>query len=88
MLGKIIFAMTIHKTQGSEFDHVLMLLPEEAERLLSRELIFTGLTRAKSGFTLLAEKAIWQAGIARQIEREGGLRQALKAIETSLCSPT
>lgn len=75
-----VFAMTIHKTQGSEFDEVLMLLPEDAERLLSRELIFTGLTRAKRRLTLLASADVWQTGVERRIEREGGLRQALERV--------
>lgn len=74
-----VFAMTVHKTQGSEFDEVLLLLPPEAERLLSRELVFTGLTRARQRCTVLAEEAVWDAAVARRVVREGGLRKALLA---------
>lgn len=47
------FAMTVHKSQGSEFNHVAMVLPEARSRVLTRELVYTGITRAKENFTLL-----------------------------------
>ncbi len=47
------FAMTVHKSQGSEFNHVAMVLPETRSRVLTRELVYTGITRAKENFTLL-----------------------------------
>ena len=47
------FAMTVHKSQGSEFDHVALLLPPVRSPVLTRELVYTGITRAKSRFTLL-----------------------------------
>ena len=48
------FAMTVHKSQGSEFAHVLLVLPEDDSPVLTRELVYTGITRAKQAFTLVA----------------------------------
>lgn len=50
------FAMTVHKSQGSEFRHVALVLPETRGPVLTRELVYTGITRAKSQFTLLASR--------------------------------
>ena len=50
------FAMTVHKSQGSEFDHVALILPPVRSPVLSRELIYTGITRAKTHFTLLESR--------------------------------
>jgi exodeoxyribonuclease V alpha subunit len=47
------FAITVHKSQGSEFNHVALVLPENISPVLTRELIYTGITRAKDRFTLL-----------------------------------
>jgi exodeoxyribonuclease V alpha subunit len=46
-----VFALTVHKSQGSEFTHVAMALPESLSPILTRELIYTGITRAKQWFT-------------------------------------
>lgn len=51
------FAMTVHKSQGSEFNHVAMVLPETRSPVLTRELVYTGITRAKENFTLLESHA-------------------------------
>ena len=51
------FAITVHKSQGSEFNHVLLALPEHSSPALTRELVYTGITRAKENFTLLESKA-------------------------------
>lgn len=51
------FAMTVHKSQGSEFQHVALLLPETRSPVLTRELVYTGITRAKAQFTLLESRA-------------------------------
>ena len=51
------FAITVHKSQGSEFDHVTLVLPESRSPILTRELIYTGITRAKENFTLLESSA-------------------------------
>lgn len=69
-----VFAMTIHKTQGSEFDHVIMILPNQAEnRLLSRELIYTGVTRAKSKLSIACLPSVWRHGVDVKIQRFSNL---------------
>ncbi len=73
-----VFAMTIHKSQGSEFDEVLVVLPEEDNRILSRELVYTGITRAKKKVILLAEKEILRLALTRNIVRASGLTDFLR----------
>ncbi len=51
------YAMTVHKSQGSEFNHVALVLPDTMSRVLTRELIYTGITRAKENFSLIETKA-------------------------------
>jgi exodeoxyribonuclease V alpha subunit len=72
-----VFAMTIHKSQGSEFDRVLLVLPERDSPLLTRELLYTGLTRARSAVELWANEDILRQAIGRQVRRASGLREAL-----------
>lgn len=76
---KTVFAMTIHKSQGSEFDEVLVVLPEEDNRILSRELVYTAVTRAKKAVRLVAEKEILRLALSRNIERTSGLVDLLTA---------
>ncbi|WDN90296.1 exodeoxyribonuclease V alpha subunit [Desulfosarcina sp. BuS5] len=72
-----VFAMTVHKSQGSEFDDVLMILPEKDTPVLTRELIYTGITRARQSLTILGTEAVLKAAISRRIERASGLRDYL-----------
>jgi exodeoxyribonuclease V alpha subunit len=51
------FAMTVHKSQGSEFAHVLLVLPDEDVPVLTRELVYTGITRAREAFTLVSKSS-------------------------------
>lgn len=68
------FAITVHKSQGSEFNHCCLVLPAENSPLLSRELLYTGITRAKQQFTLLcANPALLKQAIARRVARSSGL---------------
>jgi len=69
-----VFAMTVHKSQGSEFNHVCLVIPEERSAVLTRELIYTGLTRAKKRVTWVAPKEaeIFKA-VQTQLSRSGGL---------------
>jgi exodeoxyribonuclease V alpha subunit len=69
-----VFAMTVHKSQGSEFAHVLLVIPAQESPVLTRELVYTGLTRAKKRLTLWAPQlgVLWQA-CARRVLRSGGL---------------
>lgn len=79
-----VYAMTIHKTQGSEFDHVAMILPEAPSPLLTRELLYTGLTRAKHSFVCAGEIDILHAGIRSQVTRWAGLADKLYSKEDPL----
>jgi exodeoxyribonuclease V alpha subunit len=72
-----VFAMTIHKTQGSEFDHVALVLPDQETPLLSRELVYTGITRARQQLTVWADEPVWRAGVERRIQRYSGLAARL-----------
>lgn len=72
-----VFAMTVHKSQGSEFEEVLLALPAEDSPVLSRELVYTALTRARRRFTLSGRREVIAAAIQRRIERTSGLREAL-----------
>jgi exodeoxyribonuclease V alpha subunit len=68
------FAMTIHKSQGSEFTHTVMILPDHDVPILTKELLYTGITRAKELFTLLcAEPQLVLKAVERRIQRSGGL---------------
>lgn len=72
-----VFAMTVHKSQGSEFDRVLLVLPEEDNPILSRELIYTGITRARSRLEISASSSILSTAVVRQLRRASGLKDAL-----------
>ncbi|HEB94843.1 MAG TPA: exodeoxyribonuclease V subunit alpha [Sedimenticola thiotaurini] len=71
------FVMTVHKSQGSEFDRVLLVLPQEDRPLLTRELIYTAVTRARERFQVCAPDAVWAAAVERRTRRSSGLREAL-----------
>ncbi|MGO1540069.1 MAG: exodeoxyribonuclease V subunit alpha [Luteimonas sp.] len=71
------FAMTVHKAQGSEFDEVWLVLPARPNRVLSRELLYTGLTRARDVLHLVASTAILKDALARHVVRWSGLGQRL-----------
>lgn len=73
-----VYAMTIHKSQGSEFEDVLVILPSQDSRVLSRELIYTGITRAKESVMLSATKENLDLVISRKVERFSGLVELLK----------
>ena len=72
------FAMTVHKSQGSEFTHTAMVLPREVNAVLARELVYTGITRAREFFTLVSPNpAVLGEAIAERTQRASGLREAL-----------
>ncbi|KRG68476.1 exodeoxyribonuclease V subunit alpha [Pseudoxanthomonas dokdonensis] len=73
------FAMTVHKSQGSEFDEVWLQLPARFNRVLSRELIYTGLTRARQQLHLAASAGILEAALSRHASRLSGLGWRLQA---------
>ncbi len=71
---ELAFAMTVHKSQGSEFDDVLLVLPDdETHRLLTREIVYTGITRAKKRVILYGTETALDTALNRKIERQSGL---------------
>ncbi|AAU37705.1 exodeoxyribonuclease V subunit alpha [[Mannheimia] succiniciproducens] len=71
------FVMTVHKSQGSEFNHAFLVLPTENVPVLSRELVYTAVTRAKQRFTLFATDNIWKSAVRKQVKRQSGLGRLL-----------
>lgn len=73
------FAMTVHKSQGSEFKRVALVLPPKFSPVLTRELIYTGLTRTKSYFALFAEnREVWRQALRTKMQRSGALAERLR----------
>jgi len=70
-----VYAMTIHKTQGSEFNHVALVLPENDSLVLSRELLYTAITRAKDKLSVFGSKGIFKLGVTRKVQRYSGLQE-------------
>ena len=68
-----VFAMTIHKSQGSEFEEVLIVLPDNINPVLTKELLYTAITRAKKTVKLVADKAVFTASIEQKVARVTGL---------------
>lgn len=71
------YVMTVHKSQGSEFEHTLLILPSTPSAVLTKELLYTAVTRAKKHFTLFGDEKIWKQGVKSQIQRQSGLREIL-----------
>jgi len=71
------FALTVHKAQGSEFERVLLALPERDARVLTRELLYTGLTRCRREVTLWASEDVLRGALARRAARWSGLAAKL-----------
>ncbi|MGE5492924.1 MAG: exodeoxyribonuclease V subunit alpha [Actinomycetota bacterium] len=68
------FAMTVHKSQGSEFDHAALVLPDRLNPILTRELVYTAVTRAKKAFTLVESRPeLLEQAVKQQVVRESGL---------------
>ncbi|HEY6898779.1 MAG TPA: exodeoxyribonuclease V subunit alpha [Rhodocyclaceae bacterium] len=73
------WAMTVHKSQGSEFDRVLLVLPEQPSPLVTRELVYTAVTRAKQAVELRVTERVLRDACERRIARHSGLAQRLGA---------
>ncbi|MBP6304439.1 MAG: exodeoxyribonuclease V subunit alpha [Giesbergeria sp.] len=72
------FAMTVHKSQGSEFEHTALVLPAHAGPVLSRELVYTGITRARTAFTLVAaQPGLLATAVQQRTQRASGLQDLL-----------
>ena len=73
-----VYAMTIHKSQGSEFDRVVVILPDVASPVFTRELIYTGITRARRQVTVGANDDTFAAAVRARVARRSGLRDNLQ----------
>jgi exodeoxyribonuclease V alpha subunit len=71
------WAMTIHKSQGSEFDHVVVSLPDAGSPILTRELLYTGVTRARQRLTIVGSVSALRTAIDRPVARASGLAERL-----------
>jgi exodeoxyribonuclease V alpha subunit len=78
-LGEVetVYAMTVHKSQGSEFEHTALVLPEEASPILTRELLYTGITRARRWLSLIGTQASVEQAMAQRTRRYSGLAERL-----------
>lgn len=72
-----VFAMSVHKSQGSEFDAVAVVLPPEPSPVVSRELLYTAVTRARERVTLIGPRAVIEHAVRHAIARASGLRERL-----------
>lgn len=73
------YVMTVHKSQGSEFEHTLLIMPLTFSPVLSKELLYTAVTRAKKQFTLFSDEKIWHSAVKTEIQRQSGLKAQLFA---------
>jgi exodeoxyribonuclease V alpha subunit len=71
------FAITVHKSQGSEFDHVVVVLPEKGSPVLTRELLYTAVTRARDRVTILGDPALVELAVRTPTRRTSGLGDRL-----------
>ncbi|MDH0748302.1 exodeoxyribonuclease V subunit alpha [Pseudomonas sp. GD03842] len=73
-----VYAMTVHKSQGSEFAHTALILPEALNPVLTKELIYTGITRAKHWFSLIEPRqGVFEEALRRKVKRLSGLMLGL-----------
>jgi exodeoxyribonuclease V alpha subunit len=72
-----VYAMTVHKSQGSEFDRVTLLLPPPTSRLLTRELLYTAVTRARQELLVVGTEDAIRTAVSRRIARASGLTERL-----------
>lgn len=72
-----VYAMTVHKSQGSEYDSVLIILPEKETPILTKELIYTAVTRSKKGVVIIGDRKILNDSVKRSAVRNSGLADAL-----------
>ncbi|MCE9629159.1 MAG: exodeoxyribonuclease V subunit alpha [Planctomycetia bacterium] len=74
-----VHALTIHKSQGSEYRHVVVVLPEQPSRIVTQELLYTGVTRAIDRVTVVGSREVIEAAIKKPIRRATGLAERLTA---------
>ncbi len=76
-----VFAMTVHKSQGSEFENVILLLPDRESPVLTRELIYTGITRSQKQVLIWGDEQVFENAVSRRVTRVSGLKDALCQIK-------
>jgi exodeoxyribonuclease V alpha subunit len=75
--SETLHALTIHRSQGSQFDTAAVLLPDAGSRILTRELLYTAVTRARRRLVLVGDEAAVRAAVQRPVSRASGLRERL-----------
>ena len=75
------WAMTVHKSQGSEFEEVLVVLPDHDSPLMHRQLIYTAVTRARMRATVVADRDLLRRALMRESDRSTGLGALLSAAD-------
>jgi exodeoxyribonuclease V alpha subunit len=78
-----VYAMTVHKSQGSEFERVVVVLPDQDLPLLTRELLYTAVTRARGSVAIWGDPQLVAAAVRRRIRRASGLREALWGVDAA-----
>jgi len=71
------YALTVHKSQGSEFEKVFLMLPNVPSKILTRELLYTAITRARTSITVFGSELVLRNGISKELRRFSGLRDRL-----------
>jgi exodeoxyribonuclease V alpha subunit len=79
-LHETAYAMTIHKSQGSELDHVAVVFPNEPSEVITRELLYTGITRAKQSVLLISNEKTLRLAIQTPTQRSSGLLARLSEV--------
>ncbi|PCM44113.1 exodeoxyribonuclease V subunit alpha [Marinobacter sp. ANT_B65] len=74
-----VYAMTVHKSQGSEFNHTCLVLPDRLSPVLTRELVYTGITRARNWFSLITgDASVFSESVDQRVVRASGLASVLR----------
>lgn len=82
------YALTVHKAQGSEYDHAALLMPDHSAPVLTQELLYTAVTRARQRFTLLhGDPRVFATAVRQRIHRSGGLRARIDGAGTDAPGP-
>jgi len=76
---KPFYATTVHKSQGSEFDNIYIVIPEHFSRVLTKELLYTAVTRAKKKVVFIGNKGVFKMALEKKTERRSGLAGRLRA---------
>jgi exodeoxyribonuclease V alpha subunit len=85
--AETVWALTIHKSQGSEYDEVVISLPGPASPILTRELVYTAVTRSRRAVTVLAPAGSLEAALSRRVARSSGLAARLGAASSPSMAP-